>query len=215
MALDLITLRDPRAAAAEAYRTLRTNIQFSSIERKLHTILVTSSVPDEDKSIALANLAVTFAQAEQRVIVLDCDLRRPSLHSLFGVSNDRGLSQAMSQNSDLPLLKTEIDGLQILPAGATPPSPADLLSSKRFDSVLRDLKQQADIVLIDAPPVLAASDAALLATKVDGVVLVTRAGKTRRDSAREAVALLQRVNAHLVGVVLTNAKLERERYARY
>ena len=215
MALDLITLRDPRAAAAEAYRTLRTNIQFSSIERKLHTILVTSSVPDEDKSIALANLAVTFAQAEQRVIVLDCDLRRPSLHSLFGVRNDRGLSQAMSQNSDLPLLKTEIDGLQILPAGATPPSPADLLSSKRFDSVLRDLKQQADIVLIDAPPVLAASDATLLATKVDGVVLVTRAGKTRRDSAREAVALLQRVNAHLVGVVLTNAKLERERYARY
>ncbi|KPL85355.1 CpsD/CapB family tyrosine-protein kinase [Herpetosiphon geysericola] len=215
MALDLITLRDPRAAAAEAYRTLRTNIQFSSIERKLHTILVTSSVPDEDKSVALANLAVTFAQAEQRVIVLDCDLRRPSLHSLFGVSNDRGLSQAMSQNSDLPLLKTEIDGLQLLPAGATPPSPADLLSSKRFDSMLRDLKQQADIVLIDAPPVLAASDAALLATKVDGVVLVTRAGKTRRDSAREAVALLQRVNAHLVGVVLTNAKLERERYARY
>ncbi|MFD3165863.1 CpsD/CapB family tyrosine-protein kinase [Herpetosiphon sp. NSE202] len=215
MALDLITLRDPRAAAAEAYRTLRTNIQFSSIERKLHTILVTSSVPDEDKSIALANLAVTFAQAEQRVIVLDCDLRRPSLHSLFGVSNDRGLSQAMSQNSDLPILKTEVDGLQLLPAGATPPSPADLLSSKRFDSVLRDLKQHADIVLIDAPPVLAASDAALLATKVDGVVLVTRAGKTRRDSAREAVALLQRVNAHLVGVVLTNAKLERERYARY
>ncbi len=215
MALDLITLRDPRAAAAEAYRTLRTNIQFSSIERKLHTILVTSSVPDEDKSIALANLAVTFAQAEQRVIVLDCDLRRPSLHSLFGVSNDRGLSQAMSQNSDLALLKTEVDGLQIVPAGATPPSPADLLSSKRFDSVLRDLKQQADIVLIDAPPVLAASDAALLATKVDGVVLVTRAGKTRRDSAREAVALLQRVNAHVVGVVLTNAKLERERYARY
>lgn len=215
MALDLITLRDPRAAAAEAYRTLRTNIQFSSIERKLHTILVTSSVPDEDKSVALANLAVTFAQAEQRVIVLDCDLRRPSLHSLFGVSNDRGLSQAMSQNSDLPILKTDIDGLQLLPAGATPPSPADLLSSKRFDSVLRDLKQQADIVLIDAPPVLAASDAALLATKVDGVVLVTRAGKTRRDSAREAVALLQRVNAHLVGVVLTNAKLERERYARY
>nr|WP_239583681.1 CpsD/CapB family tyrosine-protein kinase [Herpetosiphon giganteus] len=208
-------MRDPRAAAAEAYRTLRTNIQFSSIERKLHTILVTSSVPDEDKSLALANLAVTFAQAEQRVIVLDCDLRRPSLHSLFGVSNDRGLSQAMSQNSDLSLLKTEVDGLQMLPAGATPPSPADLLSSKRFDSVLRDLKQQADIVLIDAPPVLAASDAALLATKVDGVVLVTRAGKTRRDSAREAVALLQRVNAHLVGVVLTNAKLERERYARY
>ena len=215
MALDLITLRDPRAAAAEAYRTLRTNIQFSSIERKLHTILVTSSVPDEDKSSALANLAVTFAQAEQRVIVLDCDLRRPSLHSLFGVSNERGLSHAMNQNSDLPVLKTEIDGLQILPAGETPPSPADLLSSKRLDSVLSELKQQADIVLIDAPPVLAASDAALLATKVDGVVLVTKAGKTRRDSAREAVALLQRVNAHIVGVILTNAKLERERYARY
>ena len=215
MALDLITLRDPRAAAAEAYRTLRTNIQFSSIERKLHTILVTSSVPDEDKSSALANLAVTFAQAEQRVIVLDCDLRRPGLHSLFGVSNERGLSQAMNQTSALPILKTEIDGLQILPAGETPPSPADLLSSKRLDSVLRDLKQQADIVLIDAPPVLAASDAALLATKVDGVVLVTKAGKTRRDSAREAVALLQRVNAHIVGVILTNAKLERERYARY
>lgn len=216
MATDLITVREPRAPAAEAYRTVRTNIQFSSLERQLHTILVTSSAPDEGKSTTLANLAVTMAQAEQRVIVVDCDLRRPSLHSIFGVSNESGLTTLLVEKATaIALQPTGVDGLRILPTGPLPPSPADVLGSKRMEALIERLKGEADVVLFDAPPITAASDAAVLATRLDGVLLVARSGKTRRDRAREAVQLLQKVNAHIIGVVLTDARAEKGGYGTY
>lgn len=216
MATDLITVREPRAPAAEAYRTVRTNIQFSSLERQLHTIMVTSSAPDEGKSTTLANLAVTMAQAEQRVIVVDCDLRRPSLHTIFGVSNESGLTTLLADKAAaIPLQPTGVAGLSILPTGPLPPSPADVLGSKRMEALIERLKGEADVVLFDAPPITAASDAAVLATRLDGVLLVARSGKTRRDRAREAVQLLQKVNAHIVGVVLTDARVEKGGYGTY
>ena len=216
MALDLITVREPRAPAAEAYRTVRTNIQFSSLERQLHTIMVTSSAPDEGKSTTLANLAVTMAQAEQRVIVVDCDLRRPSLHTIFGVSNDSGLTTTLvDKAATIALQPTGVEGLRILPTGPLPPQPADVLGSKHMAALIERLKGEADVVLFDAPPITAASDAAVLATRLDGVLLVARSGKTRRDRAREAVQLLQKVNAHIVGVVLTDARVEKGGYGSY
>ena len=216
MSLDLITVRDPRAPAAEAYRTLRTNLQFSSLDHPIHTLLVTSSAPNEGKSVLLANLAVTLAQAEQRVIVADCDLRRPMLHSLFGVSNEQGLGSALlDETAALPLVQTEIEGLWLLPSGPLPPRPADVVVSKRMDLLIKRLREQADIVLFDAPPLMAASDATVLATKVDAVVLAARSGKTRRDHARESVDLLNKVNANVVGVVLTDAQRHHETYAAY
>jgi non-specific protein-tyrosine kinase len=206
----LIALRDPRSPAAEAYRTLRTNIQFSSLDKPLRTLLVTSTAPDEGKSITLANLAVTMAQAEQRVIVVECDLRRPTLHTLFGLSNEEGLTSVMldQRETALPLQPTTVPGLSLLASGPLPPRPADLLGSRRMEALVARLQNEADIVLFDTPPVTAVTDAAVLATRLDGVLLVLKAGKTRRDRAREAHRMLEKVKANVIGVVLNNARLE-------
>ena len=205
----LVALRDPRSPAAEAYRTLRTNIQFSSLDKPLRTVLTTSTSPDEGKSTTVANLAITIAQSEQRVVLVDCDLRRPTLHSLFGLPNEEGLTSLMLQEGGrIPVQRTEVPGLVVLTSGPLPPRPADILGSKRMEAVIAQLRDQSDIVLFDTPPVNAVTDAAVLATRVDGVLLVFRAGATKRDRAREARRLLDKVNANIVGVVLTDVKQE-------
>ncbi|WP_129676924.1 CpsD/CapB family tyrosine-protein kinase [Candidatus Chloroploca sp. Khr17] len=207
----LITLRDPGSPAAEAFRTLRTNLLFSSLDRPLHTLLVTSTAPDEGKSTTLANLAVTMAQAEQRVLIVDCDLRRPSLHTIFGLPNERGLTSAVLAQDDgpLPIQPTSVPGLHVLTSGPLPPRPADLLGSRRMGALIERMRSEAEIVLFDTPPVVAVTDAATLASRVDGVLLVLHAGQTRRDRAREARRLLEQVKANIVGVVLNGAKVER------
>jgi non-specific protein-tyrosine kinase len=207
---NLIALRDPRSAAAEAYRTLRTNIQFSSLDKPLHTLMATSTAPDEGKSTTLANLAVTIAQAEQRVILVDCDLRRPSLHTFFDLPSEPGLTNIILEQDErpLPLQATAVSGLSLLTSGPLPPRPADLLGSRRMEALIARLRAEADIVLFDTPPVVAVSDAAVLAPRVDGVLLVLQAGHTRRDRAREARKQLEKVKANIVGVVLNNARLE-------
>ena len=207
----LIALRDPRSPAAEAYRTLRTNIQFSSLDKPLHTLLATSTAPDEGKSTTLANLAVTMAQAEQRVILVDCDLRRPSLHTLFDLPNDAGLtSMILSPEEAEPLQESGVPGLTLLTSGPLPPRPADILGSRRMEAVIARLREQADIVLFDTPPVVAVTDAAVLATRMDGVLLVFQAGTTSRERARQARQILEKVKANVVGVVLNNAEVEKE-----
>jgi capsular exopolysaccharide synthesis family protein len=206
----LVTLTDPRSPAAEAFRTLRTNLMFSSLERPLTTLLVTSAAPEEGKSTTLANLAVTMAQGGRRTIVVDCDLRHPHQHEIFGVPGEPGLSNMMLNNQDRPpLVATSIEGLSLLPAGTPPENPADLLGSRQMDTIIANLKTRADIVLFDAPPVIAVTDAALLASKLDGALLVVSAGQTRRDHALQAKALLERIHVHIVGTVLTNASVDR------
>ena len=206
----LVALREPQSPAAEAYRTLRTKIQFSSLDRPVQTLLITSTAPDEGRSITSANLAITIAQAEQRVILVDCDLRRPGLHTLFGVANERGLTSIILDQGDgpLPLHATAVAGLSLLTSGPLPPRPADLLGSRRMEALIARLRQEADILIFDTPPVIAVTDAAVLAPRMDGVLLVLKAGHTRRDRAREARRLLEKVKANIVGVVLNNAKLE-------
>src|SRR6266542_5778 len=205
----LIALRDPRSPAAEAYRTLRTNIQFSSLDKPLHTLLATSTAPDEGKSTTLANLAVTMAQAEQRVILVDCDLHRPTLHTLFELPNEVGLtSMILAQEDAPPLQPTGVPGLTLLASGPLPPRPADILGSRRMDAVIARLRAEADIVLFDTPPVVVVTDAAVLATRMDGVLLVFQAGKTSRDRARQARQILEKVKANIIGVVLNNAQVE-------
>ncbi|MBC7261786.1 MAG: CpsD/CapB family tyrosine-protein kinase [Chloroflexi bacterium] len=207
----LVTLSSPRSPVSEAYRTLRTNLQFVSLDKPLQTLLITSPGPEEGKSTLLANLAIAIAQGEKRAIMVDCDLRRPSLHKLFGLDHQRGLTTMMLDDkamNDPPLQETGVPGLQLLASGPLPPSPPDLLGSQRMDRVLAILKERADIVLLDAPPVIAVSDAAILATKVDGVLLVVSAGQTRRDSVQTAKTRLEKVNAHLIGAVLMNVPLD-------
>ena len=208
----LITMSDQRAPAAEAYRTLRTNLMFSSLERPLRTLLVTAPAPEEaaatGKSLALANLAVTMAQGGRQTLLVDCDLRRPQLHDFFGLPREPGLTNLILEadgNAEPALAQTGVPNLSFLPAGPLPPNPADLLTSRRMEAVIASLQARADLVLFDAPPVLAATDAALLASKVDGVLLVIQAGRTRREHALRARELLEKINVRLVGAVLADA----------
>ena len=204
--MNLITLTDPRSPASEAYRTLRTNLSFYSLDEPLRTLVVTSPAPDEGKSTTIANLAVTMAQGGRRTILVDCDLRRPSLHELFGVNNEVGLTtMILDENAGLVLQQTTVENLSILPSGPKPPNPADLVGSRKVERVLDMLKENADMVLIDAPPVIGVTDAAVLGARVDGVLLVVSAGKTRRDHAEHARELLEKARVRIVGVALTNA----------
>ncbi len=204
---ELITLTNPRSSAAEAYRALRTNLTFAALDKPIETLVVTSAAPGEGKSTTLANLAVTMAQGEHRTVLVDADLRRPSLHKIFGLSNDQGLTTMFVEPETLqnpPLAETGVENLLLLPSGPLPPNPADLLGSRRMEEIITALVTRADIVLFDAPPIIAVTDAAVLGTKVDGVLLVIGSGRTRRDHAQRARELLERVHVRIVGAVLTN-----------
>jgi non-specific protein-tyrosine kinase len=207
---ELITVSEPRSPISEAYRTLRTNLDFAGLDQALETLVVTSAGVGEGKSTTLANLAVVSAQAGRKVILVDADLRRPTLHQTFGLDNETGLTTVMMDEAALaspPLRDTKIEGLSVLTSGPLPPNPADLMGSRRMEEVITALSEQADQILFDTPPVVAVTDAAVLATKVDGVLLVISAGKTRREYARTAVQRLEQINARLVGTVLTNVQL--------
>lgn len=208
---NLITLSQPRSATAEAYRSLRTNLMFSSVEDPIRTLLVTSAARDDQKSITLANLAVTFAQGGNKTILVDADLRQPKQHDIWDINNSHGLSGMMLDDaaiSDPPIQASEVDNLHIVTTGDLPPNPADLLGGKRMDAIIAALKEQADYVLFDSPPILAATDAALLGIKLDGALLAIRAGDTRRDHTAQARHALERVHVRIVGAVLTNAPRE-------
>lgn len=207
----LVTISNPRSPISEAYRSLRTNLEFSSLDRPLKTMVVTSAGPEEGKSTTLANLAVTLAQAEKKVILVDCDLRRPSQHEIFEVGNSLGLTSMVVDEEAFknpPLQETPVPNLKLLPSGPLPPNPSELLGSRRMEEIIATLREKADLVLFDAPPIIAVTDAAVLASKVDGVLLVIRAGTTKRDHAQQAKALLEKVNARLVGAVLNNVRMD-------
>ena len=210
----LIALSDPRSPASEAYRALRTNIQFSSLEKPVQTLLITGVDAGAGKSTTLANLAVVIAQGGKRVVMVDCDLRRPTLHKLFGLPSEPGLTTAiLDSTSRVARQSTSVAGLELVASGPLPPNPSELLGSHRLEEILKQLADSADIVLLDAPPIVAVSDAAVLASRVDGVILVVSAGKTKRDMAKRAKSLLEKVNAHILGVVLNNAPRERTMYS--
>ena len=207
----IITLSDPTSPSAEAYRTLRINLEFASVDEPLRTLLVTSSGPGEGKSTALANLAAAMSDGDRAVILVDADLRRPVQHELFGLSNEQGLSDMFRSESafnDPPMQATPNSTLRVLTSGPLPPIPSQLLAARKMDEVIASLAEKADMVLFDAPPVVAVTDASLLASKVDGVLLVVKAGDTRRDHVRDAKDRLEKVNARLVGAVLLNAPFD-------
>ncbi len=211
--LAIITLTHPRSPAAEAYRTLRANLSLSSPDHPLRTLVVTSAAPGEDKSITLANLAMAMAQGGQRVILVDADLRHPSLHELFDAPNERGLVTLLDEQDALtapPLVPVaEVERLQLLPSGPLPLDPAAQLGSARMDKVIAALQKQADVVLFDAPPILTAPDAAILGTQVDGVLLVVQARHTSRDHVQQAKERLEKARVRVVGVALTHAEADK------
>lgn len=203
---NLITLTDPQSPAAEAYQSLRTNIEFAGLEQPIRSLLVTGVDQHIDKSVALANLAVVMAQAGDRVLLIDGDLRRPRQHELFGTSNTEGLSSWLGDGGEPPLQTTKVERLQLLTAGPITGNPVALLSQKRLGQALAELEDSADYILCDAPPVLAVTDAALWAGKVDGVLLLVNAGNTKRDNAVRARDILEKVHARILGAVLLNVE---------
>ncbi len=208
MTANLITLTDPRSPVAEAFRTLRTNLIFSSLDRPLSAIAISSPAMEEDKSETAANLAVIMAQGGRSTILADCDLRHPRQHEIWGLEVERGLTTMVLEDEALespPLVEVGVENLKVLPAGPLPPNPADMLGSKRMEAVIKALTERSDMVIFDTPPVLAVTDAVLLASRIDGLILVMQAGSTRRDHAERAKELLERVNVPVLGVVLTNA----------
>ena len=224
----LITIQQPRAPISEAYRKLRTGIQFASIDNPDHsTLLVTSSNPSEGKSITAANLAAVMAQTGNRVLVLDADLRRPTQHSLFSLSNGRGLTSlllkidtARSQEEVKTLIDqivhpTSVKGLHVLTSGPIPPNPSELLDSSRMKLTLAALSQHYDIVVLDSPPVLAVTDAAVLSRLANNIVLVAYAGQTQRAHLKQAVEQLQDIKANIIGVVLNRLSARGDGYYYY
>ena len=220
----LVAYTEPKSAAAEAYRALRTNIQFASPDKPVRAMLATSTRPDDGKSTTIANLAITFAASGSPTVLVDADLRRPHLHKIFGLSNDTGLTTWVSEVArvgadaatvPVPLQDTMVSNLKVLTSGPVPPNPAEILASQRVAELLSLLKETADYVLIDTPPIIAVTDAAVLAPRVDGVLLVINAGKTRRDLAVKARDMLRQVNATLLGVVLNNASIDKSAYEYY
>jgi capsular exopolysaccharide synthesis family protein len=214
--VDLITHRHPKSAAAEAYRTLRTNLGFAAPDGAARVILATSAGPEEGKTTTVSNLAVVLAQAGHNVCLVDADLRKPRLHKVFGLESTAGLTNVLSRKTGLDevILDTEVARLALLPSGPIPPNPAELLASGRMKEVLRWLAERYNYVLVDSPPVLAVTDASLLAGQVDGVLLVIRGG-TRVEMAQEAKVRLARVNGRLLGVVLNWLRLSSKDYGYY
>jgi succinoglycan biosynthesis transport protein ExoP len=214
----LIASQDPFAPAAEAYRIIRSNIQFMSIDQPVKSIMVTSSSPGEGKSFTVANLGLVMAQAGLKTIIVDSDLRRPVQHQIFKVSNAGGLTDLMRSPEleiNRHLKHTEIENLQVITCGTLPPNPAELLGSQRMGQLLAGLSEIADVVIYDSPPAVVVADTAVLSRRVDGVVLVVEAGQTRRDVARQAIMNLQQAGAHILGGVLNRASYKRGGYYYY
>jgi capsular exopolysaccharide synthesis family protein len=212
----MVTVKEPRHPTSEAYRSLRTNLQFSALDTNLRTMSVTSANPSEGKTTTAVNLAIVMAQAGHSVALVDADLRRPRVHKLFGVNNSMGLTDAVV-HSDMPathyLRPTDVENLQLMTSGKIPPNPAELLGSRRMSDLLERLKEAVDVVICDTPPILAVTDAAIVGRQVDGVLMVMNAGKTRMDSAIQATQSLRKVNCHLLGAVLN--RLERSTRGYY
>lgn len=207
----LIVQEQAKSPIAEAYRTLRTNIQFSKSDGELKTIMFTSSGPGEGKSTTTSNTAVAMAQSGKRVILIDCDLRKPVQHKIFAKRN-KGVTNALVEEIDpLKLLQeTEVDNLLLLPSGPIPPNPSELLGAARMQQIIECLKEHCDLLIIDAPPVVAVTDASVLAAKVDGIALVVNAGSNRPEMVQKAKELLVKAKGHILGVVLNRVEIEEE-----
>ncbi|RUQ27860.1 polysaccharide biosynthesis tyrosine autokinase [Peribacillus cavernae] len=213
----LITKLNPKSPISEQYRTIRTNIQFSSVDKDVRSILVTSSGPGEGKSTTGANLAVVFAEQGKSVLFVDADLRKPTVHYTFNITNTFGLTNVLTKQADLKdtVFQTDERNLYVLPSGPIPPNPAELLGSKAMDDLMKEILQEFDLVLFDTPPILAVTDAQILANRCDGTILVVSSGKTEIEQAAKAKELLLSVNASILGTVLNNKKVKQGQYYYY
>lgn len=213
----LITMLSPKSPVSEQYRTVRTNIQFSAVDKELRSILVTSSGPGEGKSTTVSNLAVVFASQGKKVLLVDADLRKPTVHYTFDVSNMNGLTNVLTKSSSIEnaVSQTNEPNLYVLASGPIPPNPAELLGSKAMEEFIHDAYKVYDVILFDTPPILAVADAQILSNHVDGTILVVYSGETEMEAAAKAKELLQAAKAKLLGAVLNHKKLQDSQYYYY
>jgi capsular exopolysaccharide synthesis family protein len=214
---ELITIQDPKSPVSEAYRTLRTNIQFSSVDNEVQTIMITSSGPGEGKSTTSSNLAAVMAESGAETIIIDCDQRKPTLHKKFLVSNKKGLSDVLAGKAEFKdaVVSTGIDNLDLLTSGTKPPNPSGLLASRRMKTFIEELKEKYRYIIVDTPPVIAVTDAQIVSTYVDGCILVVASSQADRDAALKAKKLLEKVNANILGTVLNKVESKGRGYYGY
>lgn len=215
---ELITEKQPRAPVSEAFRSLRTNLQFASIASPIHTLLVTSPSPEDGKTIVVGNLACVFAQGGRKVVVVDADLRRPRVHKVFQLQNRLGLTDQFirpQEYLDGAVQPTEVKNLFALTSGSLPPNPSELLGSQRMVEIVQTLEAQFELVVLDAPPSLVVTDANVLANRADGVLLVICPSISKRAAIKHTIEQLAQVNANIVGVVLNGVDVKKSRYNYY
>ena len=212
--LNLVTQNDPKNPAAEAYRVIRTSVQFAQAGKELQTIALTSCTPNEGKSTTISNLAVVLTQAGKSVLLIDCDMRNPTVHKNFNLSNKVGLSSCISMGTAVAdaVQATGIEGLDALTAGVIPPNPSELLGSERMKNILQRAKEEYDYVLIDTPPVLPVTDSLVLGRMVDGLILVIDSGEIKVEMARDVKNQLVHAGANILGVVLNKVRSEHHGY---
>jgi len=208
-------LFDSKSSIMEAYRIIRTNIEFSDGSNGSRSILITSSVPNEGKSTITSNLARTFAQAGYRTLIVDMDLRKPVLHKIFGTSGDVGITSVITGKANLneAIKTTEEPNLYVLPTGIRPINPSEFLRSNSTENLLRFLKTKFDIVIIDSPPAIAVADASIISTYVDSTILVASANYTDYRCINDSITNLRNVNANLIGVILNNVNVKSSGYS--
>src|SRR5690625_164475 len=213
----LIAEINQRSPISEQYRTIRTNLQYASVDNDLQTLLITSSTPAEGKSMTTANLAVVYAQQGKKVLLIDADLRKPTVHYTFRLDNLNGLSNLLVGDGHLSQIveSSSIDNLDIISSGPIPPNPSELLGSKMMQTLINEAKQQYDIIIFDTPPVLAVTDAQILANIVDGTVLVVRSDKTEYEAAIKAKETLEKSSAKHHGNVQNHAEKKNGNYYYY
>lgn len=214
----MITVSAPKSVNTEQFNTIRTNIQFSSADRKYKSLMITSSTMSEGKSTVAANLAVSFARQGSRVILVDSDLRRPTINATFSIASPTGLTNYLTDHDtklqDI-IYDTSISNLCVVPSGPVPPNPSELITSKRMSAFIALLSEKSDVVLYDAPPVLSVTDAQILSRKVDGTILVVRANKSEVDEVKATVDLIEHVNGHIIGSVVNDVKGSKNGYGYY
>ncbi|MPQ45288.1 CpsD/CapB family tyrosine-protein kinase [Clostridium tarantellae] len=211
-----IVEENPKSIVAEAYRTLRTNIKYSSFDTNIKSIIVTSSIVGEGKSTIAGNLAISMAKDGKKTLLLDCDLRKPTLHKKFKISNLYGLSEVLlGEKSVDDILNKHHSGLHIVTAGKVPPNPSEMLGSRVMTNLIEDLKMVYDYIILDSPPVNAVADPQISATIVDGTIFVIKAESTKKDEVDSAINELKKVNANLIGVVLNEINENINKYNYY
>ncbi len=216
--VSLVTVADKTSVISEQYRTIRTNIQYAMVDRTLRTIVVTSSGPDEGKSTTSANLAVVFADAGLKTLLIDADLRKPTIADSFFLSNGKGLSTLLrdrSAEAHQMIRDSGVNGLWILPSGPKPPDPSEMLASKRMAEIVAELKGSFDLIIFDMPPIVAVTDAQIMAAKADGTILVVREGISNKNALIRAKRLLQNVNANVLGTIYNGAENNKNSGASY